>query len=203
MYRSGSTWLYNAVRLVLEEARVPGVTAGWIADREKILAARHSVLKIHAYDEKLAEPGNIVLTSHRDLRDIAASLSRKFSFTMETLQETVEAHARWAEVAVYDLRYENLLTDRMRELRKVAGLLRLPEPTVEALPFESILGKLEGEKFTEKRSTAQRFDSVNLLHDGHITDGRHGSWDGALSTESVREIEQKYRPWLTARGYLT
>ena len=203
MYRSGSTWLYNAVRLVLEEAGVVDLSAGWIAERSKILTHKNAVLKIHEFDAHLAVKENIVLTAHRDLRDIAASLQRKFkNFSMETVRETVEWHAQWARVAVYDLRYENLLTDRMAELRKVAAHLRLPTAATEKLPYEAILQKLEGERFTEKRSTAQRFDAVNLLHDGHITDGRHGSWQGVLSEESTAAIESQYKEWLRARGYL-
>jgi hypothetical protein len=203
MYRSGSTWVYNAARLLLEEAKVPDLAAGWIAERERILLHRNAVVKIHEFDEKLAARGNIVLTSHRDLRDIAASLSRKFNFTMETLRETVEAHAKWERAAVYDLRYENLLTDRMTELRNMAARLNLPAATAAALPYQKILDRLTGETFSAERATSQRFDAVNLLHEGHVTDGRHGSWTDTLPEDVVSAIEKEFRPWLVARGYLS
>jgi len=204
MYRSGSTWLYNAVRLLLENARAPDLAAGWIADRERLFARKNSVVKIHEYSHELASGKNIVLTSHRDLRDIAASLCRKFksAFSMDTLREAVAAHAHWARVASYDLRYENLLADKLTELKNVARALRLSEKAITALPFDSVLKQIDQQEFSEKRSTAQRFDSVTLLHDGHITDGRHGSWADILPADVVRAIETEFRPWLVQRGYL-
>ena len=80
MYRSGSTWLHNAVRLILARAGAPGLAAGWIANKDFLLTHETSVVKVHAFEEDLAgREGAIVLTSHRDLRDIMASLQRKFN----------------------------------------------------------------------------------------------------------------------------
>lgn len=204
MYRSGSTWLYNAVRLILEDAGAPDLAAGWAGEKDRLITRRNVVIKIHAFDEDLAARQIIALTSHRDLRDVAASLARKFKtgFSIATLRETVESHERWSRIAVFDLHYEDLLADKMRELQKVAAALRLPPAVLERLPYESILARIEGEKFTETRSTSGRFDSVNLLHEGHITDGRHGSWEGTLPAGDVNAIEKEFRPWLVAKGYL-
>ncbi len=205
MPRSGSTWLYNAVRLLLESAEVPGLAAGWTADREGLLAHKNPVIKIHAFDRGLALRNGLVLTSHRDLRDVAASLLRKFKdhFSMQTLRLLVEDHAQWARIAVFDLRYEDLLTDKTGQLRRVAQALQLPAATLARLPYESIAQSIDSEKFNrERRAGDLAHDRVNLLHEGHITDGRHGSWEGTLSPEIVRLIEEWFRPWLEARGYL-
>jgi len=205
MYRSGSTWLYNAVRLILAEAGVADLAAGWAGEKERIVAQRNSLIKIHEFDKALASTKNIVFTSHRDLRDVAASLIRKFqsSSPIELLRETVDAYTQWSRVASYDLRYENLLTDKAGELRKLARALRLPDKTLSVLPYEAVIVKIEREKFLEGRANAQRFDPVNLLHEGHVTDGRHGSWTDTLSDETVRAIEKEFRPWLVARAYLS
>jgi hypothetical protein len=42
----------------------------------------------------------------------------------------------------------------------------------------------------------------NLLHKNHITDGRHGSWDGYVPEELVREIENEFCEWLQSNGYV-
>ena len=204
MCRSGSTWLYNAVRLLAKHARVSGLAAGWITDRKKLLAHKNTVIKIHEFDAALASPKNVILTSHRDLRDVAASLSRIFKmvFSIDALRATVAAHDKWSRVADFELHYEDLLGDQMRELQRLARALRLPDAVVRRIDLPQVLEELSREKFTEERSTRQRFDSVNLLHDGHITDGRHGSWEGILSAEAVGSIEREFRPWLEKRGYL-
>jgi hypothetical protein len=204
MNRSGSTWLYNAVRLTLTRANIKGLDGGWVTQKEKLLTQENSLVKTHLFDAELAATGGIVVTSHRDLRDVAASLRRKFQVPsiMEKLREAVEHHARWAPLAVYDLRYENLLTDKMGELRRVAASLSLPAAMVANLPYDAILQEIEGEKFSNERLATEGHDKVNLLHEGHITDGRHGSWTNTLTAEEVAEIEKEFRPWLTARKYL-
>src|SRR5262245_49638153 len=102
MYRSGSTWLYNAVRLILAKAEVPGLAAGWIAEKDTLLKHKNPVVKTHAFDADLAACETaVVLTSHRDLRDVLASLHRKFNtgFSLQPLRDAVESHGNWSRVA--------------------------------------------------------------------------------------------------------
>jgi hypothetical protein len=205
MYRSGSTWLYNAVRLILKNAGVSGLAAGWIADKDRLLLGENVVIKAHTFDHTLVSSRTVVLTSYRDLRDVAASICRKSKrpFAMARLRETVESHARWFRIAAFDLRYENLLIDKRSELQKIVHALRLPGDTVRRLSLDLILQQIESEKFCEERATPAGHDAVNLLHKGHITDGRHGSWTTALSNEVINSIEEEFCVWLTKRGYLT
>jgi hypothetical protein len=204
MYRSGSTWLYNAARLILQHAGIPDLGAGWISEKDVILAHQNALIKIHSYDSDLAARADVVLTSHRDLRDVAASLFRKFKieFSTEPILETMQNYSRWAEIAAYDLHYERLLVDKMAELRNVAVALKLTPSAVSALPLEEILSEIEGEQFADDRSTAQRYDAVNLLHEGHVTDGRHGSWKGCVPDDIVRAIETEFADWMREQGYL-
>jgi len=205
MYRSGSTWLFNAVRLILFRANVPGLVAGWIADKDSLLTHENSVIKVHSFDEDLAaRNGTIVLTSHRDLRDIVASLDRKFKtgFALALLRETLESHTQWSKVAKLDLHYEDLLVDRVLQVKKVAEVLQLPGSILGQLPYDSLLAEIDFERFSETRKhSLLPHDLTNLLHDGHITDGRHGSWKGYVPAAIVQDIEDEFRPWLEARGY--
>jgi len=204
MYRSGSTWLYNAARLILQCAGTPDLGAGWITEKDAILQHQNALIKIHSYDPDLAARADVVLTSHRDLRDVAASLSRKFKveFSIKPILETMQDYLRWARIAAYDLHYERLLADKMAELKKVAAVLKLSPSAVAALPFEQILSEIEGEHFIEGRATAQRYDTVNLLHEGHVTDGQHGSWKGFVPDEVIRAIETEFAGWMRENGYL-
>jgi len=203
MYRSGSTWLYNSMRLTLEAAGVPDLAVGWITDKDAILRHKNSLVKIHEFSAELASPENVILTSHRDLRDVSASMHRKYNtrFELQPLRDTVGAHAQWARLASYDLHYENLHKDKLRELRGVAANMRLPEAVVAKLAYEDILQEIEQQKYSTDRSAGRHFDSVSLLHPGHFTDGRHGSWKKSVPADFVRAIEKEFGPWLTARGY--
>jgi hypothetical protein len=204
MYRSGSTWLYNAARLILQHASVPDLGTGWIAEKDAILQHQNALIKIHSYDPGLAARADVVLTSHRDLRDVAASLFRKFKleFSTKPILETMQDYSRWAKIAAYDVHYERLLVDKMAELQNVAAVLKLPPPAVATLPLEKILSEIEGEQFTERRSTAQRYDAVNLMHEDHVTDGRHGSWEGFVPDNIIRAIETEFAGWMRQKGYL-
>ena len=204
MKRSGSTWVYNAVRSILQRAQAPDLAAGWIADQDQLLKHQTVILKTHVYDAALATRADVTLISHRDLRDVAASLHRKFNVALSTegVRETFNDYMNWKKGAAYDLRYEQLLVDRIPELRKIASVLKLPAVTVTTLDFTAIDREIAAEKFNEDRSQGQTYDSVNLLHTGHITDGKHGSWKNTLSPELVAAVEREFREWMVAEGYL-
>lgn len=205
MYRSGSTWMYNAVRVTLSHAGVPGLTAGWIAEWERLVDSRNAVIKVHSFDARLASMAGVILVSHRDLRDMAASLHRKCQnkFFAARLSETVRDYMKWAERAAYDLRYERLLTGKLQELKKIASALKLPARILQRLDYAAICKEVDAEKFTPERAGAGSYDARNLLHANHITDGRHGTWLGCLSDEIVADIETRFRSWMLAKGYLT
>ena len=204
MTRSGSTWLYNAVRIILGKAGVPDLAAGWITEKEELLSHRNVVIKTHSFDAALAAQADVVLVSHRDLRDVAASLHRKFKieFSTKAVHDTFHDYTNWKKIASYDLRYEQLLIDKPSELEKIAAVLKLPSRTLDELHNQTISKEIDAEKFTAQRTTAQRYDSVNLLHDGHFTDGRHGSWKNIVPDATIAAIETEFRDWMLAEGYM-
>ena len=70
--RSGSTWLYNAARMLASHpARGDHPVYGaWIEHYDPSNPARVHVVKVHEPDEKLAWRASAVLTSRRDLRTL-------------------------------------------------------------------------------------------------------------------------------------
>jgi hypothetical protein len=205
MPRSGSTWMFNAVRLLLKNAALPDFASGFVDDKEELLQHGTALIKLHRFRPDLAAKADVVLTSHRDLRDVAASAHRIFhtEFSTAAISGWVREQVKWAQFAAYDLHYENLLVDRLSEVKKIAASLRLPPQTLEQLPYEAILHQVEGEKFGKKVSETTPHDAVNLMHKGHITDGRHGSWKGRVPDEFVSVIERQFRGWMATKGYLS
>ena len=88
--RSGSTWLYNAVRLCLLHA---GKTVHIAGDGQFFQAdckADYQIVKKHPFDKQLADAADYVFTSDRDDEGIRASWER---FSGEVL--TDEKLAMW------------------------------------------------------------------------------------------------------------
>ena len=83
--RSGSTWQYNAVKSMLEqyvrrrnlpadEYEVHGAHAdGDAAAFDACLSSRICVLKTHIFVPRLVNQVDVILTSHRDVRDVVLS----------------------------------------------------------------------------------------------------------------------------------
>jgi len=197
--------MFNTVRLLLKNAAVPDFASGFVDDKEELLRHRTALIKLHRFRPELAAKADVVLTSHRDLRDVAASANRIFhtEFSTVPMNGWVKEHVKWAQFAAYDLHYEQLLVDRLSEVKKIAASLRLSQQTLDQLPYEAILREVEGEKFVKKVSDSTPHDTVNLMHKGHITDGRHGSWKTLLPEDFVAAVEKEFRGWMVGKGYLT
>jgi hypothetical protein len=204
MPRSGSTWLFNAVRLLLKNAGAPDLAGGYVGQSEELLTHRTAIIKLHPFNPELAARADVILTTHRDLRDVSASMQRHYQrpYSAVDMNEWVRSQVRWAQVAAYDLHYENILVDKLTEIKNIAAALKLPLATLEALPYETIAQEIDGQKFKRRFSESTAYDAVNLLHEGHITDGRHGSWEGILSGPCLAAIEKEFRGWMTLHGYL-
>ncbi|QDT61735.1 Sulfotransferase domain protein [Stieleria bergensis] len=200
MPRSGSTWLYNVARLLIESdtSLSKRFTFGWVGDFKKLPTQGSCLIKLHEFDAEIAESADVILYSYRDIRDATASPVRKFNkaATLDMVDQFVREHGQWAAKANYVMRYEDMLVEKETIVQQVATTLGIAEidpavitASVEALAYES-KGK--------KRKT---YHKQNLYHRNHITDGRHGSWQGVLSDEFVEAIEQRHAEWLHEHGY--
>jgi hypothetical protein len=199
MPRSGSTWLYNAARLLLQDtvADPADFSAGWIRDLAAKPATPLQLVKVHAYDRGLARRAAVVLYSYRDVRDAVASRARMTGEAQVAGEAThyVKHDRRWRKVADYVMRYESMRADPDRALRDLAAALGAA--TVDTPKLRARLETLE--QAESKRESG--YDRQNLLHARHITHGGHGSWVGSLSPEVVAEIELRHHRWLRENDY--
>ena len=152
MPRSGSTWLYNALRLLLDS---PDLVAGWIddiadSDAESIL------IKLHEPSE-LAERADLIFTTHRPLAEIHASLARMGWPNGPATMQTIEAQrAFWAPRSSLDIDFADILDAPERTVARIAAVLGCDDA--------GVVEKLDGLKMP-----ASGYDPVNLLHVGHRT----------------------------------
>ena len=75
LMRSGSTWQFNALRLLLRHLGI-AVQFGAGNAREKLSKGTNLLMKIHNYNQWLSDRADYIFTCHRDLRDACASLTR-------------------------------------------------------------------------------------------------------------------------------
>lgn len=199
MNRSGSTWLFNATRLLLRHAGAPDLAAGWIDDRDALLQHQTPLIKVHLYDPTLLRQPFVVLTSHRDLRDVAASMARKFAIepTMDMVHFYFEQYRLWADHAQFDMRYETMRADPLAEVHRVAAALDVP---LDLATAQRIVAEIDAST-NAIQADSRGYDPVSLLHDQHITDGRPGSWREQIGIELADRIYETYAAWMQAEGY--
>lgn len=198
--RSGSTWLYNALRLLLTHVGTT-LAAGWVGDKAELMQAENCLIKLHRPDPDLFS-ADFIFTCHRDLRDLVASYWRKFgrhAFPPAfgyVLNDVMEYYDCWAPRAIYDMKYEQMIVDKPAELGRLATALGLAP----GLDFTAIAAEIEALTCDPGRKNDHGWDSLTLLLEGHITNGQPGA-RAELTPEELAGIENVYESWLTAHGY--
>jgi hypothetical protein len=199
MPRSASTWLYNAVRYALASHPhiAPLFVGGWIDDRNSLPAKPYTLLKLHDFVPELAGQAKLVFYSYRDIRDVVASLQRKFSYTpsLDFVGCLTALHERWLEVADEVIRYEDLLRDERPVILRIARRIGV---TIDA---RAVADHLAGLSYLSPGPKNSQYHQTNLYHAQHVTDGRHGSWRETLDDEFLAEVENRYGGWLRQHGY--
>lgn len=200
MPRSGSTWLYNVARLLIlrNPLLAQQFSCGWVGDLNTIPAGKSSLIKIHDYEENIVKRSNYILYSYRDVRDAIASSFRKFGKhpSISQVGYFIDQHRKWIASADYVMRYESMLQDKEKIVSEVAKVLNLEFGN----PAE-IVNAIDNMHYDNNGKKNDAYHMENLYHRGHITDGRHGSWNGVLSESLLQEIENKYSDWLIENGY--
>lgn len=202
--RSGSTWLFNAMRLLLLGV-APDLESGWVDDEDLIRSQKTRLIKLHHPDPQLIHKADFVAISHRDLRDILCSLESVGWITdirpMEYWARTVRRqHEVWAQFANIDLAYEDIISSPDDVLVRLDRAIRqrsgMPESSAETLT--TIASELQTLRQSASKS---EHDPITLLHWNHQTDGRSGRWRSQLDPHVAQQVWATHREWLEAQGY--
>ena len=201
MPRSGSTWLYNVLRLLLQRQLSEGqaFSSGWFANRQSVDDEGLQLLKLHKYDAEMARSARFIAYSYRDPRDALASARRKFGtpLTLGWLDDCIGQHDAWVKVAQHVLRYESMLDDPQKQARALARRLGLPATLGEAVCAE--IGELS---FDSAGPRNEQYHDINLFHRDHRTsDGQPGRWRTELPAALQTEIQERHAQWLQRHGY--
>jgi len=171
--RSGSTWLFNAVRLLLSEANIANHSV-WVADWERDHPAPIHVVKAHRQDQVDFSP-DIVLTTRRPAEECLASLVRMgwLKNEPEAIRNAWRNHQSlmryWQSRSTLETDYSEMTGDPQRALTRLAALLRVSIPDPAILLISNELETLRAP------TTKGGYDPVTLLHPGHRNMGNEGS----------------------------
>ncbi len=223
VYRSGSTWAYNMVKLIIQ-ATLPGVRiGGCFAENIEELAPSGSehcdlvLLKTHPQQSLLSLIEFLnppVILSVRDPRDCVASwiqmLGEDFSVFQPRLMKSCLAALRLVgRDNTYTIRYEDGATARVRTVMDIATHLGLSiaedraAALVKELSPESVKIQIKHMADAGRIDPSKRLisDAKTLWLPAHIGDGRIGKYREALSDDQLRSINSWSRAYCEAFGY--
>jgi hypothetical protein len=226
LYRSGSTWLFNAVTGLLR-------SSDGIADVRVVQFFADSLDGFPAFD---ALPDYLVVKSHagvptmrmlwriaqgpilitvRDPRDAIASMMTGFGFSFDlALELVVSAGASLVDLlssgAALVLRYEDRFFEREETMVLIARSLGIPISAVAAgqifasLSREAVAAKIEhltDQGIFGPNPTSDRFDPETHWHPNHLGNGQSGKYRDVLSLENQTQVISNTRGFCEAFGY--
>ena len=225
MFRSGSTVQYQIASHLVEQAG-RGARVTWHApeafgdvQRTQVADGRFLVFKAHGLTapmrDEVVEHGGLVLTVHRDIRDVVVSAMRKNGWSFreiwrrDRLRYWTRRFEEWAELSgALVSRYDALTTDLAGEVRRIASRIGL---TVEDSAVATIAATYAPDRQRERTENVRRarettgthvkYDPLSLLHHNHIASGRSGEYRSVLGAAEIRAIEDECGAWIAKWGY--
>lgn len=199
MRHSGSTALFNLIRLALKQEGIP-FTAGYSENAEHQQAfavTRHlKLIKTHEFRDDIAYATSIVITTRRDLRDSVASAKRRGFSLLERVGGDIEyakynrsLHDIWLPHSDYVFEYERFMYAPVEETRKLFDFLGLEHANAEEI--QKTVAALPTDRYQE-----------TLLSPTHITDPEHAkTYLDTLSGGVIEKINNDHARWLARYGY--
>jgi len=201
MPRSGSTWLYNAARLIMLHSKLTSNTfsCGWIRDLDFPPQVDIMLIKVHNLPQFVAKKADLILYSYRDIRDALASSKRKSGKepSMDRARYLIELDTKWRKLSDFTMRYETMIKNPNDIIERLASILEVKD-----IDSEYIVNEINKLSYDSPGQKKNEYNMVNLLHQKHITDGRHKSWNSDVDASLVKEIEKEYHYWFEKYNYL-
>ncbi|MBK8907403.1 MAG: hypothetical protein IPM60_05735 [Rhodospirillales bacterium] len=230
MLRSGSTLQYNIAAMVLETKynleRV-GFLGHLIRPKERARlewlrqSNRWAIVKTH--DPPLPQDFYTdrvhVLFSYRDVRDIAASIKKKWAYPFEQilsdLDATIAIENSFVDIpGVLVQPYDLLFADIASAARQIAHQLGVALADERVFTIADFLtagsrqDDISGSGYILRRLASRiinrtNYDPETLLHSDHISAscGNDGDWANQFSASEIDVLNDRYAGWLASHGY--
>lgn len=210
--RSGSTWLYNAVRLLYRQASTP-CDSYWVRTlsedkvQKRLEQGAHVCIKMHVwepeYERWLPAAAQHILLTHRDLRGVVASY-RRAGWCYQLDPKYVDDHMQWRRICSMDLGYEDLVRDGLASLKALALHIGVELPPAGLEKVHEALKDLKNER-------GGGVDQITKLWPGHISSATRMLQDqggasiaelNSLSDERYcQQLRQRFPGFFSTYGY--
>lgn len=126
MKRSGTTWMFNVIRVALDHAGKAYTVTGSLAEAKK--PSGLVLLKSHWHRGDVAAQATKVFTSDRNVIEVFQSLERLWGRppTGRELAKIVEHYRRWDRIADYRMPYGRLIEEPQAVVTEICMTLDLP-----------------------------------------------------------------------------
>ena len=130
MPRSGSTWVFNAARLILD-GHYSSVHAAWCGDYKATDNSPVHLVKLHKPDEAKSLVPDVVLTSYREFSECIASRIR-IGWLKNDAAELKRAYEwqsalyeYWRFRSNHEVNFENIINHPEKEVLIIANVLNI------------------------------------------------------------------------------
>lgn len=193
--RSGSTWLYNCIRLILQ-TQYDNVYSCWVKDYIASDPAPVHLIKIHKPDEELVKHTGEIYTSRRDIWEIVGSMMRMgwldFADIFSYLDWiTASVHPFWFKNAKMEIDYSEIHQATRLLIEKIGRSLGI---YIDVLQSQEICDQLNQLRPSDK------YDHTTQLHPNHISPNKP-DYKEQLGAEKIDQITDRYQDWLKRFGY--
>lgn len=203
--RSGSTRLYNIIRLILlQKNSWNDLYCCWHDHFDLQKQRKHNIIKLHYFDQKFCDWADFIFTTKRDLRDVAAS-SLEFNqhrgrvsdneVLLTFLHAVMTMYELWKEYSDYEVIYEQIPKFGLRDIMNLTEILE-----IENVNYGHVMSGLEDIKNSSK-SLATDYDWNTLMNSYHISERTHLPFSIRLGEERTNLVNEACGSWLVENGY--
>ncbi len=193
MPRSGSTLVFNAMRLVLQADPACDLQSSWVRNARHLPRANTYLIKTHGMNLIDAWRASKIVYSYRDPRVALVSHSRKFGTTpsIEMVHQWMRDFNFAEQHAGLMFGYEDMVKDVPAVVHALADYAGCEVDSAEIADNVNLL----------VRQGDDQSEAVTLLHGSHRTGTKDDEWRLFLPQALQTQITNEYSPWLERHGY--
>jgi len=202
--RSGSTLMYNMIRLILREKFNNELFSTWIDLRsidlwnEQVKKTQQQkistiLLKTHNLPAYMQKNIKHIFTCYRDVRTVMVSLNRFFNteISFERIKSLIYKTEEVINNSNLCLKYNDLIKDPITCIDKISNELKIN------INSEQIRDKCLSLKNTSK----YYFDQTTLLFPNHMTNTKDEDWRNIFNLTLQKRVNKEFSWWFEKHGY--
>ena len=205
MSKSGSTVLYNIIRLIWSHKFGDNEVYGcYYPEYKKEKFAKYNVVKCHNMIPLFKSEGRFIFDSVRDIRDIAAShrlRGKSIEQIYKKLQRIAKRYNKVSKRTMYTMIYTNMMNDCKQEIVNVSKKLNIQLTNDDIDIIHKNLMSTDFHTSGGENNIKHNFkhNDLTLFHKNHIINGGNNYYKEVLDDEMIKNIESDY-PALCING---